>query len=64
MAGRRCAAMDAALAAVAAGMSNRDAAKKYGVSQGHLRRTRKALDMPMLPVGNPNWKRKTDSNKQ
>jgi transposase len=64
MAGRRCAAMDAALKAVAAGMSNKDAAAKYGVSQGHLRRTRKALDMPMLPVGNPNWKRKHDSNKQ
>jgi hypothetical protein len=64
MAGRKCAAMEAALQAVKDGMGNKEAADKYGVSAGHLRRTRNALKMPMLPVGNPNWKRKPDSNKQ
>lgn len=64
MAGRRCLAMHRAVKAVKEGMSPRVAADTYGVSEGQLRRARKADGLPMMPVGCPLWKRKPDSNKQ
>jgi hypothetical protein len=45
-------------------MSPREAALLHGVSEGQLRRARKADGLPMMPVGSPLWKRKPDSNKQ